>query len=576
MTVRFGKPDIDNGGGGRVHRVFRLQQEAGELRTAAFEDREHLIVPVVALVEGVIHPVNADTPELVLAEELKPTVGAWNGEPVCFDHPDIGGVRVSANDPRVLEQFMVGRLFNTKLEDLRLKTEAWLDLPRIAAMSGRAQELVDRINAGELVEVSVGAFVAAERKSGVHDGKRYAAVWREIGPDHLAMLPAGIAGACSVEMGCGAPRAASAGAGLLHVLSADGILMPTGVNEEGRVTGLNDAEGGPGKFATLAERFRGLGRFLLRDAQGDMSDNDLRQALSTALFSTEPAFLFIEAVFPAEQLVVYAVEPEGEFAWLERSFEINDAGDVTFGDSVEVIPTTTFEPVTAAAACGCDDPAVCQCGSQPNEETNMDKAQRIAALIANERTTFTAADEAGLVAMSDATLTALEESAVKEPETPVEPQAAAPADPVAPAAAAPAAPAVPAVPATPADPAAPVAPAEPKPDEPMTAAEWLAAAPPEIRAPLQRELTREAAARTLLVEELTTAQDVHTAEELGAMNIEELQKVQRLCNIGKPVGDVTPVDFGFGPPRASQAKGEDNSIDPAPSLRVAVAAAASK
>lgn len=600
----------------RVQRVFRLmQQPDGELRTMQFEERDHLVVPVVALVEGVIHPVNVTSPELVLASEFAPTVGAWNGEPVTFDHPHIGGTRVTANDPRILEEFMVGRLVHARVDGLALRVEAWLDLLRAATMGGLAQELVERVLAGELIEVSVGAFVVAEKVEGVHtDGKRYGAIWREIGPDHLAMLPAGVTGACSNAMGCGAGVHASAAviavaeaakaaappppkstallaperAGLLHVLTADGLLGPTST-EEGSVSKA-DTEGGLGKLrARFAEGVRTLGKIFLRDAQGDLSDSDIRHMLDAALFATEPAFVGIEAVFADQGTVVYLVAPEGELMWFERSFEIADDHDVTFGDPTRVAPVTVFEPVAAAAACTCEDPAACECGAQQHEDANMNKQERIAALIANDGTHYTDADKAGLEALSDDTLAGIEKDAAPadpkakpEEKKPEEKKPVATVTPIAPVV--PVAPVVPAAPVVP-DPAAAANPtADPKPKaEPIAATEaeeeqtWLNSAPPRIRAALSREFTREAAQKAAMIEALTTAQDVYTAEQLGEMNVERLIEVQRLC-AGKGVDPVLVegVDFaGLGMPRASQAQNEE-TIDAPPSLCTAVAAAAAK
>jgi hypothetical protein len=208
----------------RVARHIHLLAQATEIRTAMFESREHVVVPVVALVEGVIHAANAETPELVLAEEFSRTPEGWNGRPVLPDHPKgEDGIRSSANNPQILESQAFGRVFNTKVEGKRLMMEAWLDRTR-AEKIPEAKEILERIEAGEMVEVSVGAFVIAEEKKGNHNGQSYSAVWHEIVPDHLALLPKGIKGACSNDMGCGTPRAATryhVTKSSFHVLSND-------------------------------------------------------------------------------------------------------------------------------------------------------------------------------------------------------------------------------------------------------------------------------------------------------------------------------------------------------------------
>jgi hypothetical protein len=181
---------------------------SGALRMDRFEGREHVVVPVVALVQGVIHASNAPAAELVLAEEFGKAPQAWNGRPVMLNHPSNSGHQVSANSPQVLERSAIGTIFGARVEGERLLLEAWIDPGKVGAVGGEAPRVLARLRRGETTEVSVGAFVLTEARSGVWNGVRYAGVWREIVPDHLAVLSEGTVGACSVEMGCGAPRAA--------------------------------------------------------------------------------------------------------------------------------------------------------------------------------------------------------------------------------------------------------------------------------------------------------------------------------------------------------------------------------
>jgi hypothetical protein len=178
------------------------------LRTETYQGREHLVVPVVALVEGVIHASNADTPELVLAEEFEKNVAGWNGRPVMLNHPTWGDGPVAANDPRVLDANQIGTVFHARVEDGKLKMDAYVDPVRLEGMGEHGQKMLASIRAGEMLEVSVGTVVEATPENGKKGGQPYAAVWRDISSDHLAFLPPGVKGACSVAMGCGAPRAA--------------------------------------------------------------------------------------------------------------------------------------------------------------------------------------------------------------------------------------------------------------------------------------------------------------------------------------------------------------------------------
>ena len=72
---------------------------------------------------------------------------------------------------------------------------------------GRAAErVIERVRAGEVVDVSVGLWGQIKPEAGIYDGQKYQGRWTGIMPDHLAMLPEGTPGACSIDMGCGAPR----------------------------------------------------------------------------------------------------------------------------------------------------------------------------------------------------------------------------------------------------------------------------------------------------------------------------------------------------------------------------------
>jgi hypothetical protein len=165
-----------------------------------------MVVPVIALVgDTVVKPMNSEGPEFVPAQELAQAPKGWDGRPVLPDHPNNG--RSSANEPHTLESYSFGRLFNTRFEDNKLKTEAWLDPEKAQRVGEKATDVIETLRAGDMVEVSVGAWVSTEKRSGVHNGRRYEYVWRGVVGDHLAMGLGGAEGACSIEDGCGAPRA---------------------------------------------------------------------------------------------------------------------------------------------------------------------------------------------------------------------------------------------------------------------------------------------------------------------------------------------------------------------------------
>lgn len=181
--------------------------DINSIRVAQLYGEEHTVLPCVALCEGVLWPANASAPELALAEEFGRFPEGWNGRPVVYNHPMVNDVAVSASSPEVLELNAFGQLFNTRLEDGKLKTEIWINNARVADMSDEAQAVIAGLQDGTgSGEVSTGLFTMTEQVTGEYDGQEFKGIWRNIVPDHLAVLPEGIRGACSVDDGCGAPR----------------------------------------------------------------------------------------------------------------------------------------------------------------------------------------------------------------------------------------------------------------------------------------------------------------------------------------------------------------------------------
>ena len=176
------------------------------IRTETWNGKDYTVVPVVAIVEGVLHGANAVGPEFASADEFGKFPKAWDGRPVVMNHPKLNGIFVSAGIPEVLEEFGLGMIFNSKVEDRKLKVEAWLDHVRIEEVGGEMLTTLERIRKGDVVEVSVGAWLNVAQRSGVFNGKNYVGVWQNVAPDHLAFLSAGDTGACSVADGCGVPR----------------------------------------------------------------------------------------------------------------------------------------------------------------------------------------------------------------------------------------------------------------------------------------------------------------------------------------------------------------------------------
>lgn len=172
------------------------------VQTESYQGRQHLVVPVVALVEGVLHAMNAKKPEFVAAEELTKKPGGWNGRPIFHGHPvNSDGEPLSGNSPDVLEDGCIGTVFNAAVKKQKLTMQAWID---VAAAEQKAPKLLSRVRAGEPIEISVGVFCDTdETVTGEYNGKKYAGAWTNLVADHLALLTEADTGACSIEMGCG-------------------------------------------------------------------------------------------------------------------------------------------------------------------------------------------------------------------------------------------------------------------------------------------------------------------------------------------------------------------------------------
>lgn len=166
------------------------------VRHDSMENRPYLVVPVVMMVEGVHN--GSDGPLYYPEEELAKTPQVWNHKPVVVYHPNAD----TACDPDILTTSKVGVLMNTKFEDGKLKAEAWLEESRLKEVDER---VLNAIEQGEIMEVSTGLFLDADKIEGTWNDEEYIGIARNYRPDHLALLP-DMKGACSVNDGAGLLR----------------------------------------------------------------------------------------------------------------------------------------------------------------------------------------------------------------------------------------------------------------------------------------------------------------------------------------------------------------------------------
>lgn len=457
-----------------VRQLTSFRAQTGAVRTETFKDVEHIVIPVTALVEGVMQAENAPGPELVEEVVFSRTATSWNGRPTVVNHPRRNGELVSANSPDVLEAEQIGTIFGSEVKDGKLVMEAWIDRSLIsddADEDAHRRDVIDRAAEGETVEVSIGAFVDVEQREGELNGRAFSARWINIVPDHLAILEEGKIGACSIEDGCGTNRAACgpgcncARAGGDPEKLVERIVRSFRTAPSEAVTML----------ATLARRISGA----------ELSDVDKRALLEATLENKHRSdWIFVVAVF--EERVVYA--RQGKL--FQREYSIKDDRVVSFGDDVvEVTPRTDFVVV-----------------EEEEKERNMEKAERVAGLIKNPKTRFGEEHKEWLLAMEDEQLELLEpepEPAVAAPQP--DPEPAADPDP------------------------------EPDPEKTpkaKTAEQYLEGAPPEVRSVLSEGLRLQRERKAHFVKALSeNPRNGFSPEELEAKDIRELERLAKLADL---------------------------------------------
>lgn len=469
-------------------RSLHVLGATGVARREQFEGRQHLVVPVVALMEGVIHAVNAQTPEFVSADTLQRAALSWNGRPITFGHPAEGGKQISANVAKVLEQQAFGRIFNSRVEGKKLLCEAWVDVEKAKQVG--AEALLRKLEEGQVTEVSVGAFVMTDAAPGNFNGRQYTASWKTVSGDHLAFLDT-VRGACSVAMGCGTGRFAQ-----VHQLEAEEMRALTEVEIEALLVILarHQEESMSGK-RTLKERLTGL-----------------LAALTTAT-PDELKTLVVEEKTKSEYSDCEKCDGEGCEYCNETGLWDEDAdGPPSRKDMAAYAEELHTRALTISATC---KDVEHKDGGEPAGGT-MTKDERgaiIKTLVGCECSGFTTADEKMLEGASDERLTAFEATRTKvKAEREALKTAQAEATTLKAAAA--------------------------KPTQ-MTKDEMLAAMP-EVKALVDNAKAAEEARKTELVASLKTAQDVHSEEELTAMTLKQLEDIGKLVKI-------EPVDYSGRP-----------------------------
>jgi len=169
----------------------------GVCRQEVLDGRKYFVAPMTMIVPGVLP--GSKGPLLYRLEDIRNTVKAWNNVPITKGHPKESGNFVSGRNPKILEKYGLGRVFNAHIENNELKAEGWFDIENVRR---KAPELIGYLSSNQPIELSTGLDTQQVDGPGTFNGVDYTAVAADHRPDHLAIL-LHEKGACSLNDGCG-------------------------------------------------------------------------------------------------------------------------------------------------------------------------------------------------------------------------------------------------------------------------------------------------------------------------------------------------------------------------------------
>ena len=360
------------------------------IRSEVYEGRTYIVVSVVMMVEGVHN--GSQGPLLHLSEELGKFPESWDGIPVTVQHPTVDGGNVSANSPAMLAKVKVGRIFNTHMDEDKLKAEAWLDERRLQEQSDIA---LQAIRDQQELQVSVGVFTEEENVPGEWHGESYGSIARNHRPDHLALLPGGT-GACSWTDGCGI-RVNKKGGNEVKKVELDLKQVKVYNSENAIVDHITDNENGYREKLQLVQ------------AELDGKDTQVKYHYLVELYDNK---------------LIYEVRMQGEgTSFYQQNYAVSVNDEVEFvGDPVEVQREVNFVALEEKSF-----KRTKLSNNKPKKEvktmSELKKApcpDKVKALIDHKLTKYTEEDKEWLSTLEEATIDKMlpNEPEVKKEETP--------------------------------------------------------------------------------------------------------------------------------------------------------------
>ena len=458
-------------------RVFIQINNSYETRIEKYNGEDHLVVPVVMMVEGV-HAGSAG-PMLHLAEDLGRYPETWNGIPVVVTHPSEDGQYISANSPDVLDAGIVGRVFNTKMDGEKLKSEVWLNQVRLGEIS---PEALAAILEQEPLDVSVGVFSDAESITDIYKGEQYESIARNFRPDHLALLP-GEEGACSWNDGCG-----------IRANSDSKLKIGGGKNVKAETLQMIKTLNIAGYSISEIENYVETGYKELID--------QVWNTLQT--MGSDNVWYYLEELY--DDYLVYAKSGQAETQMYKQNYKNSDGTIEFVGDPVEVRKEVKFVVMEKEKRSGLtrtrfNNNSNSKKGGEMSEVKKTPCCEDLVnELITNKRTTFEEKDKEQLLTLSEDLLGKLipAKEIVKEPEVKKEPEVQANAEP------------------------------EPVEKAPITMEAYLETVPDEVKDQVASGLALHKAQRVKMIADIkANLKDVWSDKDLEAMNMVTLTKLSK-------------------------------------------------